>query len=157
MRPCSMAQCSTGCKKRGLGTGAGEYSRLAAGRDARFSGSLRKLPAVIPANAGTQRPCFRSVGKTPASIRPRIGDCGSALRRPQSPAPSPQPLLPHHPMYFPPFAARFAPVIQLAASGMKKLTAQAHPSGLPTPPVGVFPPPLFRSPKLEERRAGTEV
>src|SRR3546814_16452829 len=38
-------------------------------------------------------------------------------------APGPQPLLPHQPMYCPPFAARFAPVIQLASSGMKKLTA----------------------------------
>src|SRR5690606_9376080 len=29
----------------------------------------------------------------------------------------------HHPIYCPPFAARFAPVIQLASSGMKKPTA----------------------------------
>src|SRR5690606_14208212 len=131
----SMAQCSTGCKEPARATPCGSCRRHPAMRVRGCGGGAAERRGGGAAGRRV------GVGGRRVKTRPTGSAC---LPGPPLQARSPAPL-PHQPMYWPPFADRFAPVIQLASSGMKKLTAYAISSGSPRRPVGIWATILART------------
>src|SRR3546814_10695865 len=122
MRPCSMAQCSTGCKKRGLGTG--DWGVLAPRGRSRCT--------VLGVTAETTNRHSRERGN-PATLLPlgrkdASGHSSQDRRLRVSPSPTPVPN-PQSPVPRPPYPLPRPPA------------PPPHPPPPPTPPPHLRPPP----------------